>query len=220
MPFGSTSSTFTSTSSPRLNTSSTRSMRLPPPILEMWSRPSRPGRMFTNAPNLVMFTTRPGYTWPTSAVGGLRMSLIWRSASSIEVLSTLPMVTVPIMPSSSTEMSAPVSAWMALMTLPFGPMTSPILSIGISKLTTFGAVSPTSARGSAMAFCMTSRIARRASLACCSAWARTSAGRPSILVSSCRAVTNSDVPATLKSMSPKASSVPRMSVRVVYLPSS
>ena len=42
---------------------------------------------------------------------------------------------------------------------------------------------------------------------------------PSILVSSWRAVTNSDVPATLKSMSPKASSAPRMSVRVVYLPS-
>jgi hypothetical protein len=31
-------------------------------------------------------------------------------------------------------------------------------------------------------------------------------------------VTNSAVPATLKSMSPKASSAPRMSVRVVYLP--
>ena len=86
LPFGSTSSTRTSTSSPRLKTSSTLSMRLPPPILEMWSRPSRPGRMFTNAPNLVMFTTRPGYTAPTSAVGGLRMSLICRSASSIGAL--------------------------------------------------------------------------------------------------------------------------------------
>ena len=52
-----------------------------------------------------------------------------------------------------------------------------------------------------------------------SAAASTSAGMPSILVSSCRAVTNSAVPATLKSMSPKASSAPRMSVRVVYLPS-
>ena len=39
-------------------------------------------------------------------------------------------------------MSAPVSGWMALMTLPFGPMTSPILSIGISKLMIFGAVAP------------------------------------------------------------------------------
>ena len=128
-------------------------------------------------------------------------------------------MTVPTMPSSSTVMSAPVSCWMALMTLPLGPMTSPILSIGISKLTIFGAVAPTSARGSAMAAFMTSRIVRRASLACCSAAASTSAGRPSILVSSCRAVTNSAVPATLKSMSPKASSAPRMSVRVVYLPS-
>ena len=59
----------------------------------------------------------------------------------------------------------------------------------------------------------------RASRACSSAAASTSAGMPSILVSSCRAVTNSDVPATLKSMSPKASSAPRMSVSVVYLPS-
>ena len=98
-------------------------------------------------------------------------------------------------------------------------MTSPILSIGIVKLTILGAVSLTSARGSAMAAAITSRIARRASLACCSAAASTSAGMPSILVSSCRAVTKSAVPATLKSMSPKASSAPRMSVSVVYLPS-
>ena len=39
---------------------------------------------------------------------------------------------------------------------------------------------------------------------------------PSSLVSSCRAVTNSRVPATLKSMSPNASSAPRMSVSVTY----
>ena len=76
------------------------------------------------------------------------------------------------------------------MTLPLGPMTSPILSIGISKVTIFGAVAATSARGSAIAAFMTSRICRRASLACCSAAASTSAGMPSILVSSCRAVTN------------------------------
>ena len=46
-------------SSPNDNTSSTRSMRLPRPSFEMWTRPSRPGRMLTNAPNFVMFTTRP-----------------------------------------------------------------------------------------------------------------------------------------------------------------
>ena len=39
---------------------------------------------------------------------------------------------------------------------------------------------------------------------------------PSSLVSSCSAVTNSWVPATLKSMSPNASSAPRMSVSATY----
>ena len=52
------------------------------------------------------------------------------------------MATIPTMPSSSTLMSAPVSAWMALMTLPLGPMISPIFSTGISKLMIFGAVGP------------------------------------------------------------------------------
>ena len=43
---------------------------------------------------------------------------------------------------------------------------------------------------------------------------------PEIFVSSCRAVTIVFVPATLKSMSPKASSAPRMSVRVTNSPCS
>ena len=46
-------------SSPRPTTSSTLSIRRFPPSLEMCTRPSRPGRMLTNAPNLVMFTTSP-----------------------------------------------------------------------------------------------------------------------------------------------------------------
>src|SRR5437764_1214633 len=141
-----------------------------------------------------------------------------RRASSTAAPSLEPMVTVPTTPSSSTAMSAPVSCCRALMTLPLGPMTSPILSIGISKLVILGAVPCTSGRGSAMAPFMTSRILRRASLACCSAWASTSAGRPSIFVSSCSAVTTSAVPATLKSMSPNASSEPRMSVSAMYVP--
>ena len=45
---------------------------------------------------------------------------------------------------------------------------------------------------------------------------RTLSGMPSILVSSCNAVIASAVPATLKSMSPKASSAPRMSVSATY----
>src|SRR5580692_9089784 len=61
---------------------------------------------------------------------------------------------------------------------------------------------------------MTSRIVIRAARACFSAAASTDAGMPSSLVSSCSAVITCSVPATLKSMSPKASSAPRMSVSV------
>ena len=70
--------------------------------------------------------------------------------------------------------------------------------------------------GASIASFMTSRIARRASFACRSAPARTDAGIPSNFVSSCRAVTKSLVPATLKSISPKASSAPKISVKATY----
>src|SRR5206468_2807023 len=59
-------------------------------------------------------------------------------------------------------------------------------------------------------------VDRRAAGAWVSAWASTDAGMPSSLVSSWIAVTNSLVPATLKSMSPNASSAPRMSVSAAY----
>ncbi|CAB5071624.1 unannotated protein [freshwater metagenome] len=125
-------------------------------------------------------------------------------------------MTIPVAPSSSTAMSAPVSCWMVLMTLPLGPITSPTLSKGIVKDTIFGAVSATVERGALSAAFMLSRIVIRASRACCKAADNTSAGIPSILVSSCKAVTQSTVPATLKSMSPNASSAPRMSVSATY----
>ena len=57
------------------------------------------------------------------------------------------MVTMPWAPSSSTLMSAPVSCWIVLMTLPLGPMTSPTLSIGMWIVVIFGAVGATSSRG-------------------------------------------------------------------------
>ncbi|MNI72872.1 hypothetical protein D3C73_1288390 [compost metagenome] len=110
------------------------------------------------------------------------------------------------------EMSAPVSSWIWLIILPLGPMTSPILSTGILTAITRGANSESSS-GVSIAALMTSRMWRRASRACFSAAASTEAGMPSSLVSSWMAVTNSEVPATLKSMSPNASSAPRMSVR-------
>ena len=120
-----------------------------------------------------------------------------------------------MVPSSSMVISAPVSSWIWLIILPFGPMTSPILSTGIFTVMMRGANSHISS-GTSMASIMTSRMCRRASLACFRAAARTEAGMPSSLVSSCSAVTKSLVPATLKSMSPKASSAPRMSVSATY----
>ena len=147
------------------------------------------------------------------------MSLICRSASSTAPRSVEAMATMPTAPSSSTLMSAPVSDWMALITLPLGPITSPIFSTGISKEEIFGAVSRTSGLGSMMVSAITSRMSRRAECACRSASASTDAGMPEIFVSSWSAVMKSVVPATLKSMSPKASSAPRMSVRVTQAPS-
>ena len=148
------------------------------------------------------------------------MARICAFASSIRHASTAPIVTMPCTPSSSTLMSAPVSLWIVLITLPLGPMTSPTLSRGIVIVVIFGAVAATSVRGAEIAAFITSRICSRATLACSRAAARTSAGMPSIFVSSWRAVIASAVPATLKSMSPKASSAPRMSVNVVYVPPS
>ena len=115
--------------------------------------------------------------------------------------------------------SAPVSSWIELIILPFGPMTSPILSTGTLTVMIRGAywlISP----GASMASRITSRMVSRAPRACFSAAARTDAGMPSSLVSSCSAVMTSLVPATLKSMSPNASSAPRMSVSVTYSPPS
>ena len=117
-------------------------------------------------------------------------------------------------------MSAPVSAMISLIRLPLGPMTSPILSTGIWIEMIRGAFELTSSRGDAITDSMTSRIVKRASRACFNALARTSPGRPVTFMSSWIAVTNSRVPATLKSMSPSASSAPRMSVSVMNLPSS
>ena len=57
----------------------------------------------------------------------------------------------------------------------------------------------------------------RPSRACSSACARISRSTPLILMSICSAVMPSGVPATLKSMSPRASSIPWMSVRTANL---
>src|SRR5215831_9809766 len=124
-----------------------------------------------------------------------------------------------MVPSSSIVISAPVSSWMELIIFPLGPITSPILSTGTLMVMirgAYGLISP----GESMASRITSRMVSRAALAWVSAAASTDAGMPSSLVSSWSAVITSRVPATLKSMSPNASSAPRMSVSVTYWPPS
>ena len=117
------------------------------PSFEMWSRPSRPGRMLTNAPNLVMFTTGPCTRRRARRSAGRGSARCGAAPLRPSRRPSSRSLTVPTMPSSLTAMSAPVSCWIVLMTLPLGPITSPILSIGISKLTIFGAVGRTSDAG-------------------------------------------------------------------------
>ena len=66
-----------------------------------------------------------------------------------------------------------------------------------------GANFDSSVRGASMTAAIWPRMSRRASLACASASRRMSNVTPVILMSICRAVMPSDVPATLKSMSPR-----------------
>ena len=134
------------------STSSTRSMRLPRPSFEMWSRPSRPGRMLTNAPNLVMFTTLPGVLG--ADLGGGRVEDQLDAAPGLFDRGAV--LRADASRCRRRRRRRPrcrrrSPAVIVLMTLPLGPITSPILSIGISKLTIFGAVSRTSSRGAAIA---------------------------------------------------------------------
>ena len=92
---------------------------------------------------------------------------------------------------------------MPLMFLPPGPMMRPIFSVGTFREMTLGAKSEMSLRGCEMVWFMIPRMCSRPSRACPSAFWRISALTPSILMSICRAVMPSSVPATLKSMSPR-----------------
>ena len=83
-----------------------------------------------------------------------------------------------------------------------------------------GANSEISARGELIACSITPRMCRRAPLAWFRATCMISLVIPSILISICRALIPSRLPATLKSMSPRWSSSPRISDRTTNLSSS
>ena len=119
-------------------------------------------------------------------------------------------------PSSEISIFTPVSSMIALIVFPLCPTTSPIFSGSILIWMIFGAYSPTLLRGSAMAFAMTSSMMYiLASRVLAIASSMIGLVSPWILISIWIAVIPFFVPATLKSMSPKKSSSPWMSVRTM-----
>ena len=76
-----------------------------------------------------------------------------------------------------------------------------------------GAWAENSARPAVSALPISPRMCMRPAFACSSACAMISGVMPATLMSICRLVMPASVPATLKSMSPRWSSSPRMSVR-------
>src|SRR5207245_503558 len=204
-PRSSTSSSLTRTWSPFFTTSSVRSVR-PCCNSEMCNSPSTPGRISTKAPNAVVLFTTPSYTLPTSGVWIIAATM---SRARSPPSPTAEMVTMPL---SSTLISAPVCSWMLRIVLPLGPIRSLILSTGIWIVMIRGAYLESDERGSGIALSMTSRMCSRAFLALSSASAMIPKSSPSILMSIWIEVTPVLVTATLKSMSPRWSSVPRMLV--------
>ena len=92
-------------------------------------------------------------------------------------------------------------------------------SFGISNWIIRGTCGFISWRGSAIVSVNRLRICSRPALACIKAFSKISNDRPSHLISICVAVKPSLVPVVLKSISPKWSSSPRISLNTAYLSS-
>ena len=98
------------------------------------------------------------------------------------------------------------------------PISAPIFSGLIFMTSICGAFGLTSERGAGMQSVTTFMIFSRASLFCAIARTRVSIGMPGSLRSSWNPVIPFRLPQTLKSMSPKWSSAPMMSVRISSRP--
>ena len=122
-----------------------------------------------------------------------------------------------MMPSSLMSTLAPDSSTMPRITLPPEPITSRILSGLICMVSMRGAWTENSALPSLSALAISPRMCMRASFAWASACFMISGVMPATLMSICSEVMPASVPATLKSMSPRWSSSPRMSVRIANL---
>ena len=126
---------------------------------------------------------------------------------------------ISTVPSSSTLISVPVSSWIFRIMEPPLPMISRIFSGLILILVMRGAKSLIVSRAVGRTSSILSRIVIRAAWAFSSPCRMIASLMPVTLMSIWRAVIPSRVPVTLKSMSPNASSLPRMSVRTVNVPS-
>ena len=124
------------------------------------------------------------------------------------------------MPPSSISIFVLVLSVIPLIVLPPGPMTVPISSGSILKLKSLGAWGDKASWGLSIASCIFSNIWILAGLAFLIASEITATGNPVIFISICNAVMPFSVPATLKSISPRKSSIPWISVRIlISLPS-
>ena len=153
---------------PTLRTSSTLSIRLPPDQLQhlgdVQQGPSLPGVREMNAPNVVVLTT-PRTARRPRASGGSRIALIAYRGLGRRAVDRADV------PAVLDGLSAPVSSLIWLIILPFGPMTSPILSTGPSPDDPRGERRLLS--GTSMASAMTVEVWSRASRAWVTAPART-----------------------------------------------
>ncbi len=175
----------------------------------MWTRPSTPGKISTMAPKSKTLFTFPKYNPPTSTswVNRLTMAIASSTASMFgEAILTRP--------ESSTSILTPVSSIIVRMFLPPGPITSRILSGLTSIVMIRGAWTEISFLGSAMTSFIFSRMWSLPSRAWERALSSISRDMPGTLMSIWSAVTPFSVPATLKSMSPRWSSSPKMSDRI------
>ena len=147
------------------------------------------------------------------------MALILPSAASIASLLGAEICTLPTPSASSMVIVAPVSSCICWIILPPGPITAPINSLGISIWMMRGTCGFISARGSEIVSIMHLRMCSRPALACIRAFSRISKLKPSHLISICVAVKPLGVPVVLKSMSPRWSSSPRISLSTAYFSS-
>ncbi len=162
-----------------------------------------------------MVFTLASYTSPTC--GTATIPLTHFNAFSTPSLLVEKMLTSPKLPTSSMLIVVPVSFWISCITFPPGPITAPINSLSIMSFSILGAWDFTSGLAASIAAYIASRICNLPLRACSNASRITSMLNPSTLISICTPQIPSRVPVTLKSISPRWSSSPKISVSIAYL---